>query len=522
MSQRPRFTLERELGQGGEGRVVAVRDAARAGAVVALKETHGLSGRALLREFELLATLRHRHLAEVYEYFPRSPLGGGRAAYTQMLVPGVDLYRTLRAEPGLAPMLVSQLLQALAQLHAAGLVHLDLKPDNVLVERGQGSGAAPRARLVDFGIAARIGSRPDIVRGSRSYVAPEILAGEPVAPSADLFALGVGLAEIGLGSPVLARQVAAEPLATRRARLEAAGMAPALAQLTAVLVALDPAERPKSAHEAAHVWGVLRNTSIELVTPAAAAGLVRSGGLVARGAEKARVLAAIAGRRVMGISGPPASGRTALMESALREAQCLGHATEAWPMVSTTASVAGFIEALGRLVPGAEALTLTPANEDVSSPERWAASLDAAAEAAVAELSALAGVGVGAGVGAGGCGRGRGRGCGAWAWARVWACRSCSCAIRSLRRPRCGRSCGCCGARRCHCHSRWWSVRTTIDRPTSCSDRSARTRCAPSSRPGSAQRWLPSRRWSARWRRLQAGSREESRRCSSCSSRGAR
>jgi len=392
MQTRPRFTLERELGHGGEGRVVAVRDAARAGAVVALKETHGVTGQALLREFELLATLRHRHLAEVYEYFPKSPLGGQRAAYTQMFVPGDDLYRTLRAEPGLADVLIGQLLLALAQLHAAGLVHLDLKPDNVLVEAAA-AGSLPRARLVDFGIAARVGSRPDIVRGSRSYVAPEILAGEPVAPSADLFALGIALAEISLGSPVAARQVASEGLATRRVRLASAGMSGPLSQLTAALLALDPGERPKTAYEAAHLWGTLRNTSLELVTPASATGLVRSGGLVARGDEKARVLAAIARCEVVTIGGPPASGRTALMESALRAAQRVGHAAEAWPLVSATASVEGFVEALGRLVPGADALDLGAASEDISSPERWAASLELAAEAAVTSLSRLASVG---------------------------------------------------------------------------------------------------------------------------------
>jgi|GEM_PF-1047398 len=409
MSLRPRFTLERELGHGGEGRVVAVRDAARAGAVVALKETHGASGQALLREFELLATLRHRHLAEVYEVFPQSPLGGAHAAYTQMLVPGVDLYRTLRAEPGLGEVLVGQLLLALAQLHAAGLVHLDLKPDNVLVERVPGG--PPWARLVDFGIAARIGSRLEIVRGSRSFVAPEILAGAPVAPGADLFSLGVALGEIGLGSPLAARAIAGEPLAVRRERFEAAGMPAPLAQLTAALVALDPAERPKSAYEAAHLWGLLRNTSLELVTPASATGLVRSGGLVARAAEKAHVLAAIAARKVISIGGPPAAGRTALLESALREAQLRGHRAEAWPLVSATASIGGFIDALARLVPGAEALTLAPSREDASSPELWAASLDAAAEKAVAQLSGL-GVGVGEGEGVG-VGEGEGVGAGA-------------------------------------------------------------------------------------------------------------
>ncbi len=381
---RPRFTLVRELGHGGEGRVVAVCDAARAGAIVALKETHGPSGQALAREFELLATLRHRHLAEVYEYFPTSPLGGARAAYTQMFVSGVDLYRTLRAEPALADALVGQLLMALAQLHAAGLVHLDLKPDNVLVEPG------PRARLVDFGIAARIGSRLDSVRGSRSYVAPEVLAGEPVAPTADLFALGIAFAEIGLGDPAAARVVAALPLDERQARLEAVLAAP-LARLTAELMALDPKQRPASASAAAHLWGSLRNRSLELVTPATAAGLVRSGGLIGREVERSRLLDAIGERRHVSVAGPPGAGRTALMESALREVERRGWTAEAWPLVSGTASIDGFTDALARVVAFApsEQVALTAA-EDTTTPERWAASLRAMAQREVARLATLA------------------------------------------------------------------------------------------------------------------------------------
>ena len=219
-----RFTLERELGHGGEGRVLAVRDAARAGALIALKEAHGAFGQALTREFELLATLRHRHLAEVYEYFSESPLGGGRAAYTQAFVPGLDLFGTLSAHPALAEVLIGQLLAALAQLHAAGLVHLDLKPDNVLVELGpEVLARGVRARLVDFGIAARIGARPDSVRGSRSYVAPEVRAGDAVGPGADLFGLGVCLAEVALGSPGAARDLAESDTSARVVALRDAG-----------------------------------------------------------------------------------------------------------------------------------------------------------------------------------------------------------------------------------------------------------------------------------------------------------
>jgi len=390
MSQGARFTIERELGHGGEGRVFAVRDAARAGAVVALKEAHGSFGQALTREFERLATLKHRHLAEVFEYFASSPLGGPHAAYTQAFVPGDDLYRTLRLHPELAEALVGQLLAALAQLHAAGLVHLDLKPDNVLVELDASSTDAPReprARLVDFGVAARVGTWPDSVRGSRSYVAPEVMAGGVVAPGADLFGLGVCLAEVALGSLARARELAEREPAARLEALRAAGLSAALAELTSALIEPDAARRPRTAFEAARLFSGTRQHALELVTPASATGLARSGGLVARDAERELVLSATAQGRVIGIAGPPASGRTALLEGALREAQLRGVAAEAWPLSDAAATTAGFALAIARLAPGADVSNLEPVAPDASSPERWTAALDAAARDTLAALT---------------------------------------------------------------------------------------------------------------------------------------
>ena len=95
-----RFTRVRDLGEGGQGRVVAVRDAARGGQTVALKETTLRGSSELRAEFELLACLRHPNLVPVYDWFYRSPLreasGEPGAAYSQEYVEGPSLWLALQ------------------------------------------------------------------------------------------------------------------------------------------------------------------------------------------------------------------------------------------------------------------------------------------------------------------------------------------------------------------------------------------------------------------------------------------
>ncbi|MCC6623230.1 MAG: protein kinase, partial [Deltaproteobacteria bacterium] len=308
-----RFELVREVGAGGEGRVLAVIDRARGGATLALKETHGPRADALRREFDLLARLSHPALARAWDWFDVSPVGGaaGRAAYTQDWIEGRDLATAARDldEAGREAVMLA-LLGALAHLHAAGVAHLDLKPDNVLVD---GSG---HPCLVDLGIAARLGTRPDVVRGSRSYVAPELLAGAPVAPSADLWAFGRMLAELGV-APEVARALG-DP---------------------------DPATRPASALAVARLWSEARRAPVTLFPPSSAPALVRSGGRVGHERELARAGAMPA----VIVTGPAGSGRRSFVKALSHLAP--GRAAELWPLGSD-ADLDGLLATLGRLVPG--------------------------------------------------------------------------------------------------------------------------------------------------------------------------
>ena len=121
------------------------------------------------------------------------------------LVDGPDLKALLAAdgpfEPARAVRVVSQLADALASAHAAGLVHRDVKPRNVLVAA---SAAGEHAYLVDFGLARRLQGDGSLTTdgrcaGTLDYMAPELLRGHAAAAAADIYSLGCLLYELLMG-----------------------------------------------------------------------------------------------------------------------------------------------------------------------------------------------------------------------------------------------------------------------------------------------------------------------------------
>jgi eukaryotic-like serine/threonine-protein kinase len=199
-----RYRLERALGRGGMAAVWLATDE-RLGRPVAIKilsDTLVTDEQYLTRfrrEAHTAASLQHPNLVTVYDYD-----AGERPYLVMEYIEGGDLAERLDAGDAPDPHeLARELLSALRHIHAAGVLHRDIKPQNVLID------AAGRARLTDFGIAqpanATALTRTGHLIGTESYIAPEVKRGAPASERSDLYALGVVLADVareGAGAPL--------------------------------------------------------------------------------------------------------------------------------------------------------------------------------------------------------------------------------------------------------------------------------------------------------------------------------
>jgi len=190
-----RYALVRELGRGGMGVVYLARDLAldRPVAVKLLPPAQAAEpGRRarFLREARTAARLSHPHIVPIHSVEEH----GEFALFVMGYVEGETLAERVRRAGPLPPDDAMRVLQevawALAYAHQHGVVHRDVKPANILLERGTG-----RALVADFGIAQV--SEPDgslaecDVAGTARYMSPEHMAGEPVDGRSDLYSLGV-------------------------------------------------------------------------------------------------------------------------------------------------------------------------------------------------------------------------------------------------------------------------------------------------------------------------------------------
>ena len=178
-----RYVLLEEIGRGGAGSVHRARDLWLR-RYVAAKVVRGPGAAELARE--RAHRVDHPHVLAPWGWAAEDDL----ALIAMELVPGGSL-RDLVARDGplpapLAAHLLGQLLDALAAVHATGVVHGDVKPANLLLR----AGVRPHLLLADFGVATRAG-RPAPVAGTPSYLPAERLAGAPPHPSQDVYAAGL-------------------------------------------------------------------------------------------------------------------------------------------------------------------------------------------------------------------------------------------------------------------------------------------------------------------------------------------
>jgi eukaryotic-like serine/threonine-protein kinase len=266
------YTIERELGGGGMSRVFVAHEAALGRKVVVKvlrpELAEALSAERFKREVRLAAKLQHPHIVPLLAAGEIDGTDGGVLFYTMPFVDGQSLRQRLEREAGLpvgdTVTILCDVVGALAYAHRNGIVHRDVKPENILLSDGG-------AVVADFGIAKAISASRDSEAGGNAssstltavgtslgtpaYMAPEQAVGGAVDHRADLYALGVVAYEMLAGQPPFdgrtAQQLLAahatqepEPIVRRRASVP-----PGLAALVMQLLEKNPADRPQSADE---------------------------------------------------------------------------------------------------------------------------------------------------------------------------------------------------------------------------------------------------------------------------------
>jgi serine/threonine-protein kinase len=256
-----RYRIERPLGHGGMATVYLGRDTELERPVAIKVLAENLAGddefrRRFVREAKLAARVSDPNVVSIYD----AGEDDGRLYIVMEHVDGETLADLLarrgRLPPDEARELAAQAASGLAHAHEAGLVHRDVKPQNLILRRDG------TVKIADFGIARAAETtitQTGTVLGTAAYLAPEQALGEKVTPAADVYSLGAVLYELLTGRPPFEFESLAD-LAAQQARMEitpvrelATDVPPELEDIVMRCLARNPAHRPGSAGELARV-----------------------------------------------------------------------------------------------------------------------------------------------------------------------------------------------------------------------------------------------------------------------------
>jgi Protein kinase domain len=259
------YRLRAVLGRGGMS-VVYQAENPRLGNVIALKvlapelATDDVFRTRFLEESRIAAAMNHPHVIPIHDMGSSD----GLLYIAMRCVSGTDLRQMIkkrgRLQPDTAVFLLSQAARALDAAHRRGLVHRDVKPGNLLIERGNEDSDPDHLYLADFGITRVVGGRTGLTStgqflGTIDYVAPEQIRGLSVLGMADQYSLGCVLYECltgrvpfekDLNAAIIWAHVEEQPA---RPTLLRPDLPPAVDDLFARVLAKQPGERFENCHE---------------------------------------------------------------------------------------------------------------------------------------------------------------------------------------------------------------------------------------------------------------------------------
>ncbi len=262
------YQLERLLGEGSMGRVFQARHI-RLGRQVALKvlrpqHAHDVSFvRRFFQEARSVNQINHEHIVEIFDFVEE--VQRGQVYCVMELLRGQSLAQVLKEEKltlARVQRIGVQVCAALGAAHKVGVVHRDVKPDNLFLTHR--SGQSDFVKVLDFGVAKILtsegtnGTLDGTIIGTPTYMAPEQAAGLPVDHRADIYAVGNLLYEMLAGRPPfqspafgqLVVQIITQPPPPLPDRLASGEpMPPALAELVLRCLAKEPESRPQSLEE---------------------------------------------------------------------------------------------------------------------------------------------------------------------------------------------------------------------------------------------------------------------------------
>ncbi|KUG60958.1 hypothetical protein AVL61_10095 [Kocuria rosea subsp. polaris] len=341
-----RYELGPRIARGGTATVYRAVDT-RLQRVVAVKLMHAhlaedpAAADRFVREARAAARLSHPHVVSVLD---QGHAPDGVPYLVMEHVAGSTLRDLLRRRgalpPGEALTLLEPVLDGLAAAHRAGLVHRDVKPENVLID---GTG---RVTVADFGLTRAVDQHTatGTVLGTVGYASPELVTGQRVDTRADVYSAGIVLFELLAGR----RPFEGAPLAVARAHAEGAvpdlraldpGLPAGPARLVARATARDPGQRPADAgrflEELRAVRAGLRPDELAR-RPAPGAGPVPGSGSPAAPAPGQRAASAPAGGSTAVLG--PGDGTTTVLDPAGAPTEALGPATAATEALGPAAS----------------------------------------------------------------------------------------------------------------------------------------------------------------------------------------